>query len=298
MGDVMEKSISVYDPTVGDLVLKVDEDGIIRRFRVTMSLQSKRDVTSFSGKGFIGVPGTDRLNQVMSLTILTPNSIFVDNKAVTNPYIERNKQGLAIGVTVKKVAIGYSMTGQLVAIDHTVSYNAHTLLLQSLSKVVGNGSAVCFLGTEDDEPASGKDHKARWIFIPIVEPMGYWIDLTRPAIQNVMKAHVNILTTLERRAQSICTRNVIAHHPACGGAYAEPDGAGGWKKTVYGIRKEADPVGLEKKVQAIQAGEEIGNVFEDAEVITTEDSSEPTLEDVIDATTDIEDDLAITEVTE
>lgn len=293
--------LKVEKTELGNLTIKLDEHGVVKAFKSTVQLKEGRDYVFIQGKPFITVTGMDNLNQVMGLSILTPASTTVDGKQVPNPYIERDSNGIPISITIRKIAVGNSPTGQLVPVDYVLTYNRRSLLLQSLAKVADKAPSACFLGTQEDNPNQetisidkstwkktdkGKSYKTseatqvggkgRWKFYPVDDVIGYWVNLSAFEIQEVMRDYVNILTTFERRAQSICARNAMAHHPACGGAYTEEGG----RKTVWGIRYEQDPGRLQKQMEALASGEAITDILEADVVEIHEENPDLTAEEV------------------
>lgn len=291
----MSEIIKAKDSELGNITIQVDEQGVAQKFKTVLRLQEGVHVVDIQGKGFITVVGMDYINRVAGVTILTPAQVVVDGKPMPNPYIERDESGMVKSVIVRKMAIGRAPTGQLVATDYVLSYNRHALLLQMLAKKSAKFPSAVFLGSREEDPReqeiaietvvwsrdrNGKAHKStqeekiggggRWQFYELDRNLGYWVNLSHPEVQAMMADYINIIATLERRAQSIAARNAMAHHPAIGGAYATRTSDGKWVKVVYGLRYEQDPAGLKKALEDVESGKASVEEVQPAEVIQIE----------------------------
>jgi len=195
----------------------------------------------------ITMPGYSVLNKVASVSVLTPPCVSFGGREVSNPYVERNAVTRAIeSVIIRKVALGMTPVGNVVVIDKTLYYNPYTYFLQSIQakarrKVWEMGKMTnklahpdaARLGTKDVQPEGAT--AGRWIFKPIDETIGYWINIDDSAIQEVIDEHLQRQRFGDRIAQTICARNALKDHPAIAVSQVQPEFV---YHKVYGKDKE------------------------------------------------------------
>jgi len=194
--------------------------------------------------------GYTYMNKVAGITLLTPGIVVADGKEKPNPYVERNPRTRAIdAVILRKIAIGYNPAGNVVGIDKTLYYLPFTYFIQSIQakmKAVEweNGRPTDKL----ENPNAGKIGEAgekpkspgSWVFFPIEEPIGIWINYEDPAIRGCLDEHTQRQRFADRIAQKIVERNALRDHPAIGIGEATPVGSEGLSAWVgvYGYRHD------------------------------------------------------------
>jgi hypothetical protein len=223
----------------GEVYIKVTKDGqILRPIKASITLYEKAghfyglpgkwnpDTKVTEKKYPIASAGYVHLNKVASISILTPPTVVRDGIQQPNPYVERNPKTRAIdSVIVRKIGIGYSPAGNIVAIDKTLYYNPYTYFIQSIQAKMGKDKWV--KGQKTDEKANpnaavvgiAEDKPERpgsWVFFPIELPLGLWVNYEDPAIVDCLEEHTQRQRFGDRIAQTIVERNILKDHPAIG----------------------------------------------------------------------------------
>lgn len=225
----------------GEVYIKVTKDGqVMRPIRSQIGLFEKAghfyglpgkwnpETKQMDKKYAIAYPGYVHLNKVASISILTPPTVVRDGVEQPNPYVERNPKTRAIeSVIVRKIGIGYSPAGNLVAIDKTLYFNPYTYFIQSIQAKMSkkkwdkdrkeksdeaanpNAAVVGILTEKPDRPGS-------WAFFPVEEPLGLWVNYEDPAILDCLEEHTQRQRFGDRIAQTIVERNILKDHPAIG----------------------------------------------------------------------------------
>lgn len=227
----------------GTVYVKVNRGQIMRPIKATITLFEKLGhFYSMPGKYDpkthktekkypITSVGYTQLNKVASISIMTPPAVIVDGHEQPNPYVERNKRTRSIeSVIVRKIGLGYSPAGNVVAIDKTLFYNPYTYFIQSIQaklkktkweedesgKRVDTGQSAnpnaAVVGIAEDKPAK----KGSWVFFPIEEPLGIWANYEDPVILDCLEEHTQRQRFGDRIAQKIVERNILKDHPAIG----------------------------------------------------------------------------------
>ena len=286
--------------------IKTDDGGVVERVKVTFKwkptdktnlLVLRRYDKEKGGyvlpdRAFITSAGMAEMNQVAALHILTPPQVVVDGKPRNNPYIERyllpdGRYGGIKAIYYYTLVIGRAPTGQMVTVDHSFVFSPNAVLMQQIAKLAQYPDA-CFLGTPQDDPRHNtiefktktrKDKKevphkvgggGRWMYYPIDEMMGYWINPDTPEVQEMMANHVDVVATADRRADTIRRRNALAQHPAFGGKYAELKN-GWYVKTIVGWRTGGTLDDAKKIAKAVMEGR--AEVLENTQTIKVEETA-------------------------
>lgn len=262
-----------------DLYVKVRNGQILKPVRGFFTLYHKlghlykiKDSYSISSTGY------RLLNKVASVSLATPEKVVVDGRDQPNPYIERNDETKMIEVVwIRKVGIGYSLVGNVVAIDKTLCYNIKTYFLQSIQAKMkrvewksGKPTKTLLhpncakLGIEEKEPKGDGD----WAFFKVEPPLGLWVNYADPAILDCMEEHTQRQRFADRIAQTIVERNILKDHPAISVSKVEPKERGGLVVAyvpVYGFRHELEAPNIKEILAQLERGEETIDVK--AEVI-------------------------------
>jgi len=258
---------------------------ILNPFEATLTLSEKRGhLYRMKGKYAISSTGYVHLNRIASISLVTPQEVVVDKQSYPNPHVERNKITKAIEtVNVRKMAIGFSPVGNIVAIDKTLFYNVYTYFIQAIqakmkatdwkSKELLYPNCAVY-GTRRDKPDLGG--KEKWVFYETVRPLGIWIDYTHPAIIACLEDHTQRQRFGDRIAQKIAERNCLKDHPAIGvsqvSAYfddADKNKENGKAEVkVYGWRHELDATAIKDISKQAASGDE--RIKTEASIIDTE----------------------------
>jgi hypothetical protein len=285
----------------GDVYIKATKDGqIMRPIKAVVKLYEKaghfyglpgkwNPETKQMEKSFaIAYPGYVHLNKVASVSILTPPTVIRDGVEQPNPYVERNPKTRAIeSVIVRKIGIGYSPAGNLVAIDKTLYYNPYTYFVQSIQAKMSkkkwtkgektdesanpNAATVGVEGEKPDRPGS-------WVFFPVELPLGIWVNYEDPAIVDCLEEHTQRQRFGDRIAQTIVERNILKDHPAIGVGKviakptSVPEQGLATSVDVFGYRHEQGYADIQALVKQAAKGQ--GEIEVKAEVIDTVDETE------------------------
>ncbi len=276
----------------GKLYVRTAKGQIMRPIKADMTLLEKLGHI-YKVKGAMGangdpgketwsitVDGYVHLNQVSSVSLLTPQTVIVDGRAQPNPYIIRNPRTKAVDVVhIRKLGIGYSPAGNVVVIDKTLYYNIYTYWIQSIqakmTKADWNSKQLIYpncakVGIETDKP----DMAGQWAFFPIEPPLGIWANYADPVIAECLSEHVQRQRFGDRIAERIVSRNILKDHPAIGisKVYAKMGSKGvETTVTVYGYRHDMTASDLADIRDQVENGGETQRYEVKAEVITATD---------------------------
>lgn len=268
--------------TLGDSQLFVRRDGagMIRPMSMKITLKKGRDTYVVSGKTHISHMGYGLCNTIANLSIMRPNTIFVDAVERSNPYIERNPSTQeAVNIHARSLAIGFAPTGNPVIVDKTVILNLRQYLLTDLKNKISKFPECGFFGAghpQDVEPNewNTKDGhgtvKARsnavMRFMPTNEITdgvyaGYWFDLSHPEIIAMFGQQRTRQQFAERNAISMSSRNAMSEHPCMPAKdctnLVDPR-TGDAVVTVFGYRHDASADDLKGLAQAAADGDLTG----------------------------------------
>lgn len=272
----------------GQVFIRRDEKGVAKSFKATVQLsQALGEVVVVQDKAIVTAAGYNKLNQLATVNILTPPSCIVDGVEQSNPHVERHPQTKVIQtVNVRKIAFGFSPTGNMVAIDKTLFFNIYTYFLQDLQAKIKKYPACGCLGVKDSKPPMISYQSQEWkttaqgkrycepgavktidikekpmAFYSIEEPVGIWVDISHPEILAAFESHVQRQKFGDRIAQTIVERNCLKAHPAIattnvilGGL--DRDGKNGTATVeVYGWQHDMNLKSLNNMADKISRGE-------------------------------------------
>jgi|GEM_PF-2353230 len=211
-----------------------------RAFKVKVNLEYGKHFAFPAGpeqKAMILGEGYDFINQYSGIEIIRPKTLMAqDGSERGNPYFERDeKTGSITSMFIRGLAIGYSPTGNLVAIDKTIFVNLPTLLVQELQAKIKKHPSLGMMGTRDQRPNeityyndNGKWGRNRvidkeptvvkaqgsWHFVALTGDLGYWVNISHPEIQAAFESFSQKQRFLDRSAGTILNRLLLAQHPA------------------------------------------------------------------------------------
>jgi hypothetical protein len=192
-----------------------------------------------NAKPMITGEGYDRANQYANIEVFRPKFLMgQDGTERGNPYFERDPKNNSItSIFLRGLGIGYGPTGNLVAVDQTIFLNVTTLLVQEIQAKVKQHPFLGVLGTEADKPTqityygdNGQRGRKRvvdanpktvdavgcWHFIPHMNGLGYWVNVSHPYILEAFDSITQKQRYLERTAFTILKRLILSSHPAIG----------------------------------------------------------------------------------
>lgn len=202
----------------GEVFVKKVNGGQIRSVKGAVGLrESNGEIAVIQGKAMTTAKGFNTLNQIAGLSIITPEKLTLpDGQIVVNPYpIIDQESGTISKVWVKKIAIGYSPTGNLVITSATLLYDIKMYFIQDLAKKVQysqGAGRVCM------EQMLTEEEKKNCIFLKIDGFLGVAANIQHKDILKAVDTYINKKQFAERNAQSICERLVMSKHPALASA--------------------------------------------------------------------------------
>ena len=277
----------------GQVYIKVQPGGqIMAPVKASMTLfEGLGQIYKQKDKYLITAIGYRHLNKVASISIVKPQSVIVDGRAVPNPHIERNPKTRAVeSVNIRAMGIGYSPAGNIVIVDKTLFYNIYTYFIQAVQAKMGrvkwrneNGRNVktderefpncAVYGIAEDKP----DIKGKWVFFATEPPVGIWMNLEDQAIVDCLEEHTQRQRFGDRMATTILERNILKDHPAIAAAQVVlKTGQSGNQANVvvFGYRNDNTPRNIADIMKQAEGGEDSKDFEVRAEVITGVDAEE------------------------
>ena len=271
---------------------------ILNPFEAKLTLSERKGhLYWIQGKHAISGAGYVHLNRIASVNLVTPQNVVVDGRLVPNPHVERNKSTRAIeAVNIRKIAIGFSPVGNIVAIDKTLFYNVYTYFIQSIQAKMKRKKTdseelmypnCATYGTRRDKPET-KDGK--WVFYETARPIGIWADFSHVAIIACLEDHTQRQRFGDRIAQKIVERNCLKDHPAIGISQVEATGGKDNAVTevkIYGWRHELEKSNIDDIAVKVEAGD--GSIKTEEDVIDVKvEEEEKVIEEARDEETETE----------
>lgn len=202
----------------GEVFVKKVNGGQIKSVKGSITLNEKNgEIATIQSKTMTTAKGFNTLNQIAGLSIVTPEKLTLpDGQIVVNPYpIIDPESGTISKVWVKKIAIGYSPTGNLVITSSTLLYDIKMYFIQDVMKKVQynqGAGRVCM------ESMLTEEEKQNSIFLKIEGFLGVAANIQHKEILKAIDTYINKKQFAERNAQSICERLVMSKHPALASA--------------------------------------------------------------------------------
>ncbi len=267
----------------GQVYIKVQPGGqIMAPVKASMTLfEGLGQIYKQKDKYLITALGYRHLNKVASISIVKPQNVIVDGKAVSNPHIERNPKTKAIeSVNIRAMGVGYSPAGNIVVVDKTLFYNVYTYFIQAvqakMKRVIWENNKptdkkefpdCAIYGTEDEKPKVGK-----WAFFATEPPIGLWVNYESQAIIDCLEEHTQRQRFGDRTATTIVERNILKDHPAIAASQVMmKPGQGGNQANVvvYGYRNDNTPRNIAEIMKQADSGEDSKDFEVRAETIAT-----------------------------
>ncbi len=285
--------VALADPKIW---VKRTSKGTITQIKALVTLrEAQKEFCVIQGTPMITADGYQRLNQVTSLAVITPDSIKIpanDGQGViqvANPFPIRDPvSGTQRGVWVKKLAVGYSPMGSIVVSSSTLFYDFTMYFLADLQEKVRSNKAAGRLCFQHQITDAEKD---KGIFLPIESMgdnvLGIWADMQNTDVLKAVSTWMQNKHFGERKAQTVAERNALKHHPALAVKLAGvqgPDKNRYGQVLVVGWMHDHNRAELEEFAAAADAGQDEVNgkpvqVVETTATVTDEDVATATEED-------------------
>lgn len=279
----------------GQVFIRRTKEGAIKSVKGVVCLsEANGEIAVIQGKAMTTGKGFYRANQICGLSIVTPEKLTLPTgQVVVNPFpVIDEESGTLRKVWVKKLAIGYSPTGNLVITSATLLYDINAYFLQDLMKKVtynqGSGR-ICM------EQMLTEDEKRTGIFYKIDGSLGVWANVSHKEILKCIDTFINKKQFAERNAQTIAERLALGKHPAMSHlAYVNaqgPEKRGVAREMVIGYIKDDDPKTLMDIAARAERGEEIIINGQQVDIVNVDDVAS-----VDDITVDVDDEEKVTTV--
>lgn len=265
--------------TIGesDLFVLRTKEGALQAFSKPVRLyESKKEIYKVQGNWAVSSTGYTHCNQYAGLHLITPSTIVFQGRDVTNPYMVYDEITRELRMVIcRKMALGYSLLGNLVATDAVVYYNFDVYFLEDLQAkakkfhdaVQFGSQLVCpFVPDEEVDMTKAepfvktKDHKV-FVFKRITSGEGLWINLAHPEAFDVYQEHIQLQKFGDRKVQRIAERNALKIHPAIATTNLLVDDNGVGVVTVFGFRSMLTEEEIGKIGEQIARGERINDVI-------------------------------------
>lgn len=279
-----------------DLLVIRNESGLVKAFKKTVRLyEAKKEIARVSKSWIVTVQGYNRLNQFAGLHEITPPEMMFDGKPQSNPRVQYDQKGEIKKVIVRKIVIGYTVAGSLVATDVVRHYNFDAYYMQDLQNKAKWKKDAAKFGTElscpfapdaNVEEKNGipyvKANGKIYLFKRVKDIEGIWIDPAHDEIREVYDQHIQHQKFGDVIAQNVASRNAKKAHPgiAATNVIALGDEDNHYADVqVFGYRSTISSKEAEEIASKIVRGEQVSNVevnhsvedasFEEVKVETT-----------------------------
>lgn len=262
----------------GECFVRKAKTGFAESVKVNVALsEAKKHIYSLGNKWCISVDGYDKLNQAAGLSIINPPTIHIGGSELGNPHFDISPKGGVRSVTVRRVVMGPSPIGNLVAIERLLRLDLNLYFLEDLQHKVKNRAGAGGYGTESVKPASTTGLSST--LVPFgVGPAVLWVDMSHPDIQEAFGEHIKRCKYAERIATRICERNALASHPAIAVRNVEPVN-GVAEVSVFGGKAITDEKRIKEITEAFAADDQ--DKLVGVEVVSSTEVEEPALEEVL-----------------
>ena len=248
---------------VADTELRAGNLVLVRKM---VPLKHRTDFSFLKGSGtlMLSPEGADNCNQIANLSVFSPDMADQRRSDV------RDGDGLITEVTRRVIVAGRTPLGVMQAIDYSVTLNLVAYYRKNLMGKIKYNHDIGQVGQQDSRPAGD----IPWAFIPIVPPLGIWIDQSHPTVFDVMDKFTQDQGYANRLCVSIAKRNALCMHSCMPGKTVGKLERGApvpnmLEVPVMGFRPcdDYDERSVAGIAQAIAEGQEVP-LLETAEVVT------------------------------
>ena len=282
--DIYAEKVAVLGE--GDCFIRRNGKGFVESVRVPVNLHhSKGEIYQIGERWGISADGYDKLNQAAGLSVVAPRSIFVGGVEslqskgfeVGNPYFETHSGDLR-SVTVRRIVVGPSPIGNLVAIERVLKFDLGLYFIEDLQSKIAKRAGAGGYGTTTIKPETLMSTKSAVMFP--VGPAALWVDMSHVDIQDAFREHIKRCKFAERMATRMCERNAFASHPAIARRHVEPH-AGVATVMVFGGKRVVDEEKIKELIDVFEEGDFESGSTKGVEVVTAQEVDTPELDEVL-----------------
>lgn len=228
----------------GEVFIRRHVDGNMKSIAKLVTL-SEKEGDFYEIKGYGEIPskfpiqaiGYNKMNTVATVAVITPDTITnpENGERIPNPSIQLGAKSRAVeNVWVKKLAVGFAPTGNLVITSSTLFYNCRVYLTTDLQKKLKENAKIgkyinesMLIELAKDDPEIKKELtklRLTGMIIAIDEDLALWVDTNEKEVQKCMETYNELKKFAERKAQTMAERNALKKHPALSVVYVNPVG--------------------------------------------------------------------------
>lgn len=277
-----------------DIFVRRDGTGQVKLTykQVKLSVE-KKELVAINKNFMPTVIGFNKLNQYAGINQITPPSLLVNGAERSNPHPEFSPDGEIVRMVARKIAIGFSPTGNLVAMDVVKIFNFDAYYLQDLMKKATEGCVFCKFGSmvicEIDPSAKVSRMRGKvyartenkvYVFKLIKDIEGLWIDVTHKEIKALYDNHTQRQKFAGEQAQSMAWRNALKAHPAFALSSMMVSGVGEKAVAHIGVYSYKNPLSQEEyqeigaKIARGEQAQVLGQAVETHREVSDQDAEE------------------------
>ena len=265
----------------GECFIRKTEKGFVESVKVPVNLRySQGEIYKIGEKWGISADGYDKLNQAAGLSVIAPKTISILQPS--NPFFEKDKDGNLQSVLVRRVVIGPSPIGNMVAIERLLRFDVEMYFIEDLQSKVKNRAGAGGYGTTTVKPDTIASCNSAIMF-PL-GPAALWVDVSHVDIQDAFREHIKRCKFAERMAVRMCERNAFGSHPAIARRHVEPI-EGVARVTVFGGKSIVDESRIKDLLRTFEEGDFESGV-KGVEVETAKEVDTPKLDEVLSVSED------------
>lgn len=201
-------------------IVKMSKGGLVRAMLSRVPLRfDRKELWVLQGEAQVTALGYNKCNQFAGVSWFTPENLSgPDGGLANNPYFHEDDKGRMIYVRVRRVGIGRSFTGNMTAIDLTVTYNVQLYFQQDVfakwayMKYPAWGEII-----NDDAITEEMRRDPKRRLLPSAGGVTLSLDLSHPEVRGLFKEFTNRVKFAERNATTICERNILKRFFAVAG---------------------------------------------------------------------------------
>lgn len=283
----------------GEITLNFNNQ-VLQNVRAGVILsEASGDFHTIQRKSIISANGYKKLNRVAGINIVSPPTLWWNEKEVSNPYpIQGSEPGTIKAIMMRRLGIGYSPIGNLVVIDKSLYFNIFTYFTESLMKLAKDKPAIVKLGLrymcpfmptvtpqkgeEGEYYVIDSENQKIYRFIGLEQGTGVWFDMSASDILDAYQTNSQRQKFAERIGQTILDRNILKDHPCIGISQVLPQN-GFAQVDVYGWRHALDRKRFDQVTKNVLNGDLPDDTEYSNETVSVDgaDGEDPDIGDVI-----------------
>ncbi len=266
----------------GECFVRKNSEGFVESVRTPVDLRySNGEIYKIGERWGISADGYDKLNQAAGLRVEAPKTISILQPS--NPFFEKDEDGKLMSVMVRRVVVGPSPIGNIVAIERVLRLDVEMYFIEDLQLKVKNRAGAGGYGTLTIKP-DVLQNKTSVVMFPL-GPAALWVDVSHVDIQDAFREHIKRCKYAERMAVRMCERNALGSHPAIAKRHVDPV-AGVARVTVFGGKSIVDEGRIKGLLKAFEEGDFESGRKDDIEIIASSGVDEPELNEVLSVSED------------